>query len=114
MIMSRKIDNILLIDDDEPTNFLTNLMIQESGIGCDVHTMYTALDALEWLKVESNPTPDLILLDINMPMMNGWEFLEEYRQLPITTKSKMIIVMLTSSLNPPSSCEYPLTLLRSE
>lgn len=98
--MTKDINHILLIDDDEPTHFLMNLMIRESGLNCEVHAVYSGIDALDWLCDDKNPIPDLIFLDINMPMMNGWEFLEKYRLLPEEKKSKMVIVMLTTSLNP--------------
>ena len=99
--MNTKIlSNILLIDDDEPTNFYHSLMIEESGVCLNIHVKDSAVEALEWLKNDDNPIPDLIFLDINMPIMNGWEFLEEYRALPDVKKSNIVVIMLTTSLNP--------------
>ena len=44
--------------------------------------------------------PDLILLDINMPIVNGWEFMDKYQSLSAEQKAKIVVVMLTTSLNP--------------
>jgi CheY-like chemotaxis protein len=101
-----KLNCILVIDDDEPTNFFTEVILQESGCVNHIKLMQSGKEALEYLiKSESPgnnrdlfPPPDLILLDINMPAMNGWEFLEEYRKLDII--DKIIVVMLTTSLFP--------------
>lgn len=103
----KKLNCILVIDDDEPTNFFTNMIIEESGLVKHVKVVQSGPEALEYLhKSESGddenyPSPDLIFLDINMPAMDGWEFLEEYKQIKKGHHfDKVIIVMLTTSLFP--------------
>ena len=104
--MNQKLKCILVIDDDEPTNFFTRMILEEMDCAEHIHTMQSGQEALEYLgKSESNgndenlyPSPDLIFLDINMPAMNGWEFLEEYRKIAV--KHRIIMVMLTTSLFP--------------
>lgn len=100
----KKLDTILLVDDDAPTNFFNKLIIKKIDCAEKVDVTLNGLDALQYLKnmYQLNKCqPDLILLDINMPSMNGWEFLEEYSKLDfIHKKSSAIIIMLTTSLNP--------------
>jgi CheY-like chemotaxis protein len=104
--MKQKLKCILVIDDDEPTNFFTRMILEEMECAEHVQTVQSGQEALEYLgKSESDgndeslyPSPDLIFLDINMPAMNGWEFLEEYKQ--ISVKHRIIMVMLTTSLFP--------------
>jgi CheY-like chemotaxis protein len=104
--MKQLLNCILVIDDDEPTNFFTGMIIEESGCTHYIKLVQSGQEALEYLiKSEAGndanyPTPDLIFLDINMPAMNGWEFLEEYQKVRKTEHEKVIIVMLTTSLFP--------------
>ncbi len=96
---------ILLIDDDEANNYLNRKLIELSGIDVHVEVALNGLAALEYLTSTGDfankkfPCPELIFLDINMPRMNGWEFLEEYEKLKIEQKGKIVIAMLTSSNN---------------
>lgn len=94
---------ILLVDDDEATNFIHNMVIKQ--LNCTESTVVkeNGAEALEYLTSSKDgkyPQPDLILLDINMPRMDGWEFLEEYKKLDDDQLAKTVIVMLTTSLNP--------------
>jgi CheY-like chemotaxis protein len=102
--MKRKLNCILLIDDDEPTNFLNRLVIEEVDCTERIEIAQSGKEALEYLSLidgDGNyPRPDLVFLDINMPAMDGWEFLAKYNQLPETQKAKIIVVMLTTSFNP--------------
>ena len=104
--MKHKLNCILVIDDDEPTNFFTQMILEESGCTRHIMIMQSGQEALDYLAKSEEaasdpdiyPSPDLIFLDINMPAMDGWEFLEEYKKLNID--SKVIVVMLTTSLFP--------------
>lgn len=97
--MKQKLMCILFIDDDEPTNFLNKLIVQELECAHHVEVVTSGVEALEYL-TGSNLRPDLIFLDVNMPGMDGWEFLQHYEKLPPTQKANIVMVMLTTSLNP--------------
>lgn len=88
--------NIILIDDDEADNYLHKRAIEKSGHYKVLQVFQLAVTALEWLK-ETDETVDLIFLDINMPIMSGFEFLEQYNSLKESKKAESVIVMLTSS-----------------
>jgi len=93
----------MLVDDNMDDNFIHKRVINKERPDITVVVMQTAIDALEHLKNKSaheHKHPDLIFLDINMPGMNGWEFIEEYKKLDDELRSKVIIIMLTTSENP--------------
>lgn len=93
---------VLLIDDDEPTNFLNKLTLEQTGVVRNIRIATSGQAALDYLRGTTNecPRPDLIFLDINMPAMDGWEFLGQYRTLPAEKKTDTVLIMLTTSLNP--------------
>ncbi len=94
---------MLLIDDDEPTNFYHQRVVEKSGCAEQCQAVNSGAEALAFLKSAKDgmyPQPDLVFLDINMPAMNGWEFLEEYRKLKTEQQAQVVVVMLTTSLNP--------------
>ena len=104
--MSIQLNCILLIEDDEPTNFLNRMTLQQAGCARHIRIARSGKEALRYLVCsggdgpDAGPRPDLIFLDINMPAMDGWEFLEHYRSLPADRKADIVLIMLTTSLNP--------------
>lgn len=90
---------IVLIDDDATTNYLNKMIIERSELVDEVLSFDSAEEALNYFS-EGNLTQDesLVLLDINMPIMNGWQFLDHYEAMNFSQSNK--IVMLTSSINP--------------
>jgi len=101
-MMNTKQNRILLIDDDEPTNFMSKIIIQKADENSIPSVMQNPKSALNILKNESiniEEIPDLIFLDINMPSMNGWDFLDEYKDLEIHKRKNILLYMLTTSMN---------------
>ena len=96
--MIGNIKHVMLVDDDEATNYFHNIIIDESGITADVIIHEFAAEALEYLK--SHVRPGIIFLDINMPGMNGWDFMAEFEKLPAAQKDLLTVVILTTSENP--------------
>ena len=95
---------VLLVDDDATTNFLNRSLLTRLGVAERILVAEDGEQALAQLRQHCAPPtpacPALILLDVNMPGMNGIEFLEEYQHLPLVAQSAIVIVMLTSSLHP--------------
>jgi len=101
--MNKKLKCIMLIDDNFDDNFIHERVIKHVNAAEIVVAKQTGRDALDYLKLKKeheNFHPDLIFLDINMPGMNGWEFLDEYSKLDEKLKSRAIVIMLTTSENP--------------
>ena len=99
----KRINRILLVDDDEPTNFLNKHIINKYELAEEIVVKHNGAEALEYLTSAVDgkyPTPDIILLDINMPVMDGWEFIDEYKNVDEAIRAKVIVFMLTTSLNP--------------
>lgn len=98
--MKKKLECILLIDDDDEDNYFHKLVIERMDITKRIEFAQNGLEALAYLQQENQVIPELIFLDINMPKMNGWEFLEKYKDLSKSKKSRITIMMLTTSANP--------------
>jgi len=86
-------NKVLLVDDDEATNFLAELAFKNLAIAHEIEVASDGLIAYEWLK--QNNCPDIIFLDIRMPRMDGFDFLENFAAMNVCKQVK--IVMLTSS-----------------
>lgn len=98
----KKINCILLIDDNTADNEFHTLTIKEANVCNHIQIALNAIEGLNYIKNQSElrPKPDLIYLDINMPGMSGFDFLAEYAKLDKKLKSKVVIIMLSTSLNP--------------
>lgn len=94
----------MLVDDSEIDNLVNNHIITRNELCNHIIVLTSAHEALAYLQgcIEGTKTmvPDLILLDINMPIMNGFGFLKEFEKLPSTFTDKIKIIMLSSSVDP--------------
>lgn len=91
------INNVVLVDDNKATNFIHEKYIAKTGKAKEVNAFMDGERALEYLERTDN-FPALIFLDINMPTMDAWEFLERYRS--ISNKEKAKLFLLTTSISP--------------
>ena len=94
---------ILLVDDYDADNFLHRMVIEKYGCAEIIEICRNGSEALDYIKAglaAGESLPDLIFLDINMPVMNGWEFLEAYEGLTDGRSGGTVVAMLTTSLNP--------------
>ncbi|MFN8437249.1 MAG: response regulator [Cytophagales bacterium] len=99
---------VMIVDDNEIDNLINQKMIEAAAFAKKILTHTGAKSALEYLKSievmsEDNVEkflPEVIFLDIDMPIMDGFQFLEEYASLSQKTKDYVKIIMLTSSINP--------------
>jgi CheY-like chemotaxis protein len=102
MIADSKPVSILLVDDDEINNFISIKLIKKALDNTSISACLNGRFAIEELaeiqKQDPSLLPDFILLDINMPIMNGWEFLDEYKRLNIDPMGKSKIYIISSSV----------------
>ena len=106
--MKKKLNCVLLVDDNESDNFIHKRVLEKADIANHIEISINGKEALDFLIANGKSEqrqgafshPDLIFLDINMPVMDGWEFLEEYHKLEDFQQGKAIFTMLTTSLNP--------------
>lgn len=93
----KTLERLLLVDDDAFTNLFNKIVLEKAKIANDIKVFQDAREALKYLE-RGTENVDLILLDINMPLMNGWQFLEEHEKLE-ENKKVHIIMMLSSSIS---------------
>ena len=95
--------NIILVDDDKIFNFLNEKTITSLGLANEVHFALNgkqALELLEQYREGKIQRPDIIFLDLNMPIMNGYQFIEAFTNMDLPDKHKITIVVLSSSADP--------------
>lgn len=103
---AKKYRTVMLIDDNEIDNLINQKMIEAASVTENIYTHTGAKSAIEFLKnmekleMADQVLPDVIFLDIDMPLMDGFQFLDEFEKLTNIAKKKCKIVMLTSSINP--------------
>jgi len=94
---------ITLIDDDEIFIFLTKKAIEQTNLVDLIKVFKNGLDAINFLKENKNNIdllPEIILLDLSMPIMNGWQFLDEFAMLNPSIGKKIVIYICSSSISP--------------
>ena len=105
--------NFMIVDDDEIFNYLIKSVIEKSGRTNQVETFVSSVGALSWMhgRIDMGlPLPNILLLDIRMPIMSGLDLLEKISKFPEKAFQGFKVCMLTSSLNgrdKEASMSYP-------
>ena len=97
-----KFNKVFVVDDDKIHHFIIRKLLESNNIDIEPTFFENGLDAINDLKEKINngdSLPDLILLDINMPVLDGWQFLEEFIGLEIKTAKDIVIHIISSSDN---------------
>jgi CheY-like chemotaxis protein len=108
----KKLNKVLIVDDDSASVFLTRLVLEEMNIAQDIYTVANGKDALAFVEKHTiniaqyndtnenfDDSPNLIFLDINMPVMDGFEFLDYFEKLHASQSTDFHVVLLTTSIN---------------
>lgn len=114
--MKKKLSGVLLIDDDDTTNFLNQRLLDRMKVTDNIRTFVNGKQAFDYLYNVSNNNyekedsnyfkPELIFLDINMPVMDGFEMLELYERLDAGFRSNIIMAVLTTSTHPQDTANF--------
>ena len=98
----KKIETFCIVDDDDIYQFTTSLLLKKTDLVNKIIVFSNGLKAINFLKDEMGTKeniPDVLFLDINMPVMDGWEFLEEYLLIKPMMPKTVVIYMVSSSVN---------------
>jgi CheY-like chemotaxis protein len=95
-------NSVYIVDDDVVFHLIMKKLFQKTNLKLSTNYFVNGLEALEKLKSKTSETdeiPDLILLDINMPICDGWQFLEEFKNISESIKNRIKIYLISSSDN---------------
>jgi CheY-like chemotaxis protein len=98
-----KFNNIFVVDDDKIQHFIIKKLLEKNNIQTNASFFENGQDALNDLQFKLNQNenlPDLIFLDINMPVLDGWQFLEEFNQIKATFSKEIVIDVIKQFFNP--------------
>jgi len=95
--------NVCVIDDDNIYQYTARVLLESTGLAKQIRSFYNGHEAIIYFRDKKNinleTLPDVIFLDINMPIMNGWEFLEEYHKLYNTLPKPIVVYVVSSSVD---------------
>jgi len=101
--MTDALNHIVLIEDNETTSFLNNRLLSRLGVARQVSSFSKADEASQFLwggePAAAQAAPDLIFVDLKMPGMSGFDFLERYSQLPASVQERTVVAVLTTSMH---------------
>src|SRR5687767_930485 len=95
--------SILLVDDDHICNFLMEKTLERMGVAREIHSALNGKEAIDLLNeyyAGTRSVPDVILLDLNMPIMDGFEFLNAFQKLEYLEKHNVKVIIVSSSQEP--------------
>jgi CheY-like chemotaxis protein len=98
----KKINNFCIIDDDEIHKFTTSFLLKKTDLVNNIILFSNGLEAINFFKDEIGNIaniPEIVFLDVNMPVMDGWEFLEEYVLIESVMPKTVVIYMISSSVD---------------
>lgn len=97
--MNKKLNRVILVDDSEPDNSIHTQLFKECDCSQEIIIFTGAQEALDYLKKseEKHEYPGMVMLDINMADMDGWEFIEEYKNLPEETQKAYVVNVFSNS-----------------
>jgi CheY-like chemotaxis protein len=98
----RPINQVIIVDDDEIVRFLGQKIIEKTNLVNHIKLFSNGLEAINFLKTNSkhpNLLPEIILLDLNMPIMSGFQFLEEFMKFEPPFEKKINIYIVSSSVS---------------
>lgn len=95
------LEKVLCVDDDPITLMLCKKVIVKAAFSKEIVFAQNGQEAIEVLKkTKDTGLPELIFLDLNMPVMNGWDFLNEFSSSSIDPSNKLMVIILSSTIDP--------------